>query len=114
MSNGRSIPIQQIITENLGIQCIASESLALAFAGRNLDELKRVDIRQYYLDRVNGTGPFRDWPRRVSIRSAQSEITMLSALYAFLHDEGHAINNPCHRPRSLQKDSPLARGARPI
>ena len=33
---------------------------------------------------------------------------MLSALYTFLEDEGHKMENPCHRPRTRRRDSVLA------
>lgn len=46
--------------------------------------LTRVEIREYYLDRLTNAGPFADWPRTVGARTPQFEITFLSALYTFL------------------------------
>ncbi len=86
----------------------AFRGLGTAFLGLHLDTVTKVDIRQYFLDRVQNTGPFELWPRRVSIRVPEVEIAYLSALYTALQDEGHAIENPCHRPRTRRKDSPLA------
>ncbi len=82
--------------------------LALAFAGRYLDTITRVDVRQYYLDRMANAGPFTGRTKALTRRAPEQEITFLSALYTFLQDEGHTIENPCHRPRTRRKDSPLA------
>lgn len=81
--------------------------LHLAFAGRRLDELTRVDIRHYYQDRLTKKGPFSSWPRKTGMRVPQTEITLLSALYTFLQDEGYEIDNPCHRPRTRRRDGLL-------
>ena len=81
--------------------------LALAFNGRHLDEVNRVEIRRYYVDRLSNTGPFKKWKRKVGQRAPETEITLLSALYTFLQDEGHEIDNPCHRPRTRRKDGLL-------
>jgi hypothetical protein len=79
-----------------------------AFQGRHLDEISRVDVRRYYLDRLGKSGPFAKQKRKVGVRTPQYEITLLSALYTFLQDEGFEIENPCHRPKTRRKDSPLA------
>jgi integrase len=80
--------------------------VALAFRGRRLDEITRVDIRQYYLDRTQAAGPFRK-RSKVSVRSPEVEIASLSAVYTWLHDTGTMVDNPCHRPKTRKKDSPL-------
>jgi site-specific recombinase XerD len=80
--------------------------LELAFGGRRLDEITRPIVRQYYEQRIERSGPFKD-EREVSMRTPQTEITLLSALYTFLEDEGHEIANPCHRPRTRRKAGPL-------
>ncbi len=85
----------------------AFRRLVMAFGGRHLDRVNRVEIRQYYLDRLENNGPFSKWPRQVSRRMPDAEIAYLSALYTFLQDEGHAIDNPCHRPRTKRKEGVL-------
>jgi integrase len=82
-------------------------ALAAAFMGQYLDKLTKVDIRQYYVDRMSGAGPFEGW-ESVGRRSPEIEVSMLGAVFTFLEDEGHTVENPCHRPRTRRRDSVLA------
>jgi hypothetical protein len=66
-----------------------------------------VNVREYYLDRMQARGPFVV-RKPVRVRAPQTEIALLSAIYTFLQDEGHTIDNPCHRPRTRRKDGLLA------
>lgn len=73
--------------------------LALAFADRYLDELRRADLFDYERRRRAGEAPFADLGA-VGPRPAQVELTLLSALYSFLiEDEERPLANPCARPR---------------
>jgi hypothetical protein len=75
--------------------------LGRAFNGRHMDEITRREVHTFMEDRTNRTGPYADWPRAIGLRSAQTEVTALSALFGFLQDvEGHDLDNPCSRPRS--------------
>lgn len=81
--------------------------VAEAFRGRYLDEIARPDIRQYYLDRLQCDGPFAG-RRKVTRRAPEQEISFLSAVYTFMLDSGHVLDNPCHRPSTRRRDGILA------
>ena len=40
-------------------------ALSRFFAGRRLDEVTRVDVRRYYVERLTNAGSFEIWPRTV-------------------------------------------------
>jgi len=78
------------------------------FNGRKLDELRRVDVRQYYVERLTATGAFKGW-RKVGRRSPETEIALLAAVYRYFADDvGLDLVSPCHRPRVKRKDGLLA------
>lgn len=51
------------------------------------------------------------------MRAPSQEIVALSALYRFLEDGGHVLENPCHKPRSRRKNAlvkPYHRAREPV
>ena len=78
--------------------------LARVFAGSHADDLNTLDIRRYYEQRRDGVDKFEG--SKPSVRSAQQEITALSAGYEWLRDrqaaEGRDVPNPCrgYKPRT--------------
>lgn len=97
------------------IKTLVWNRLAKWWTGRQLDQATKADVRQYYLDRLERTGPFADWPREVGVRAPQTEIATLSAMYCYL-DEVEGYNdlfNPCHRPTNRRKKAGAFRAYHP-
>ncbi len=88
--------------------------LSLAFEGRYLHEITKQDIHQYHLDRLRNQGPFKG--RRVRTRrAADVEITALSALYAYMQENGYEdLENPCHSPRTRRKKKGALKPYKPL
>ena len=83
------------------IRSIFENRLAKAFAGRYLDEITPLEIRDYTDHRLSNSGSFSAHKKKVGQRTPETELTKLSALYTYLiEEEQREIKNPCSRPRA--------------
>ncbi len=86
------------------VRRVFENRLSKAFEGRYLDEVTRKDIRDYFDNRLSNSGPFAENKRKVGLRTPQTEIAALSALYGFLiEEEERELNNPCLAARSHRR-----------